>query len=586
MLLTSVNQGLVPVAYAWLTRLLIDDIVAHESFAAVTAVVGLAVTTVALLVLPSLSHYAGAEVNRRLEVELQGELFGAVGSLPSLRFLESPPFLDRLRLAQQAALSGPSQLIGGGLLGLVQGATTLIGFLVALLALDPWVALLLVASAIPTMVAELRLGASRAAAQLQVAPFRRQSLAYTFSLIDANVAQEVHLFGLGGFLRDKLVKALRRATAGERAQDRRELVTRSVLGALAAVAAVASLTLIVLGALQGRFNVGDVAIVLAALSAVQLTLGSLVGQFGQMSEVLRLLDHYQTVLDAASEGEIHRAANQSFKAVPTLQRGIELRDVWFRYEGSQPWALQGVSLNIPVRGALALVGPNGAGKSTIAKLLCRFYDPTQGEVLWDGIDIREFSMDELRRHIGIVLQDPVTYDLTAAENIGVGSLGRLGDQRAIEEAAALADIHDVLQALPRGYETLLSRIFFEEHCDDPGLLLSMGQQQRLAIARALLRSEAQLLVLDEPTAALDPQAEAALHARLRRLRHGRSTLLISHRLSTTRDAESIAVIDGGRLIEFGGHRNLMAQHGLYAELFTVQAAGYAEEQMPLAGGGR
>jgi ATP-binding cassette subfamily B protein len=195
-------------------------------------------------------------------------------------------------------------------------------------------------------------------------------------------------------------------------------------------------------------------------------------------------------------------------------------------------------------------------------------------------------MDELRRHIGIVLQDPVTYDLTAAENVGVGSLGRIGDQLAIEEAATLADIHEILQALPHGYETLLSRIFFDERSEDPGLLLSMGQQQRLAIARALLRSEAQLLILDEPTAALDPQAEAALHARLRRLRHGRSSLLISHRLSTTRDAESIAVLDGGRLVECGSHRMLMAQHCLYAELFSVQAAGYAEETMPLAGGGR
>jgi ATP-binding cassette subfamily B protein len=207
-------------------------------------------------------------------------------------------------------------------------------------------------------------------------------------------------------------------------------------------------------------------------------------------------------------------------------------------------------------------------------------------VLWDGINIREFPVDEVRRHIGIVLQDPVTYDLTAKENIGVGSLGRLGDQDAIEEAAALADVHEILKALPHGYETMLSRIFFDERGDDPGLLQSMGQQQRLAIARALLRAKAQLLILDEPTAALDPQAEAALHERLLRLRRGRSSLLISHRLSTTRDADCIAVLDAGRLVESGSHRMLMAKEGLYAKLFSLQAAGYAAEPVPLAGGGR
>ncbi len=584
MLLTSIAQGLVPVAYALLTRTLIDALVADQRSAAIAALVGIAITSAALIVLPSLSHYVGADVDRRLEVDLQAELFGAVAALPSLRFLESPPFLDRVRLAQQAALTGPAQLIGGGF-AFVQGATTLVGFVATLLALDPWIAILLAASALPMVVAEMRLGASRAAARLRGTPFRRQSLAYTSSMIDANVAQEIQLFGIGSFLRDKLVHALRGATDIERRQDRHELWVRALLGVLAAVAAAASLGLIVVGALQHRFNVGDVAIVLAAMSALQLTFTSLTTQLGQMAEVLRLLDHYQTVLETAAHREPQTAANPTRREVPVVHRGIEMRDVWFRYEEGQPWVLQGVNLTIPAHGALALVGPNGAGKTTIAKLLCRFYDPTHGEVLWDGINIREFPMDELRRHIGIVLQDPVTYDLTAAENIGVGSLGRLRNQPAIEAAAAMTSLHDILRALPRGYETLLSRLYFDERSDDPGLLLSVGQQQRLALARALLRAEAQLLVLDEPTAALDPQAEAAIHERLRDLRHGRSSLLISHRLSTTRDADCIAVLSAGRVVESGNHQELMSLGGLYARLFTVQAAGYAEQPAPLTANG-
>ncbi|MFI1939671.1 ABC transporter ATP-binding protein [Streptomyces purpureus] len=264
--------------------------------------------------------------------------------------------------------------------------------------------------------------------------------------------------------------------------------------------------------------------------------------------------------------------------LPALRRGVELRDVWFRYDERQPWVLKGVDLFIPFGRSLALVGLNGAGKSTLIKLLCRFYDPVRGSVHWDGTDLRDVPPPELRARMAVLFQDFMSYDLTARENIGVGALELLGDDE-IRRAAGLAGAHELVTALPRGYDTLLSRIFFadgEGGEDDPaaGTTLSGGQWQRLALARALLRQSRDLLVLDEPSAGLDAQAEYEVHARLRAHRAGRMSLLVSHRLSAVREADVIVLLDGGRITEQGTHDELMAAGGAYERLFTVQARGY------------
>ena len=261
-----------------------------------------------------------------------------------------------------------------------------------------------------------------------------------------------------------------------------------------------------------------------------------------------------------------------------LRYGIELEDVWFRYGPDEPWVLRGLSCFIPHGEAVAIVGKNGGGKSTLVKLLCRFYDPNRGSIRWDGIDLRDLDLDALRDRISVVFQDYMTYELSAAENIAVGDLGLADQPDALVAAAEQADIHATLGALPRGYQTLLTRTYFDlsdEQDPRTGVLLSGGQWQRVALARAFLRGGRDLMILDEPSSGLDPEAERMIHTTLAATRTGRASVLISHRPNAVRDAGHILVLSDGVIREQGDHGTLMARRGLYARLFTMQAQGYS-----------
>jgi ATP-binding cassette subfamily B protein len=343
---------------------------------------------------------------------------------------------------------------------------------------------------------------------------------------------------------------------------------------------------VVTGTAGGRLSIGDVAVFVAAVAGVQAGLAALVSEVGGVYESLLLFGHYRAVV--RSEPDLPVPASPLVAA--PLRHGIELRDVWFRYHDSHPWVLRGVNLFLPHGDAVALVGLNGSGKSTLVKLLCRFYDPQRGAVLWDGVDIREIDPASLRQRMAAVFQDCVAYDFTAAENVGVGDISTLTDRPRIRTAATLAGIDDTLAHLPHGYDTMLSRVFFDPGDeDDPaaGVLLSGGQWQRVALARAYLRQDRDLVILDEPSAGLDAEAEHELHTDLRRHRAGRTSMLISHRLSAVREADLIAVLADGRIVEQGTHAELVATEGEYARLFALQADGYRPEMsLPPVGSAR
>ncbi|SCG59617.1 ATP-binding cassette, subfamily B [Micromonospora echinaurantiaca] len=576
-LLLAVVGGLAPVLVAALTKLVLDKLTTGRGPAVPLAVlgVGLAVVAATSVLLPHLRRYVEAERTRAVSRLVRAHLYAAVQRLGGLARLEDPAFQDRLQAAQQTGHLGPVQLTGSALAG-VQSVIVAVGFLGVLLVLSPVVGLLVLVAALPTLWMQLRLNRARAAMILHLEHFQRRDLFFAQLLVGLPAAKEVRLFGLGRFFGDRMLDELRGMHRVEQRLDRREVRAQALLGLLGAGVAGAGVVYVVTRAAAGGLTPGDVAVYLAAVPGVQGALGSLVGQLGAIHQALLLFDHYDEVIRAEPDLPVPAAP----RPVPPLRRGIELRDVWFRYSPEHPWVLRGVDLVLPAGSTTALVGLNGAGKSTLVKLLCRFYDPQRGSISWDGVDLREFDPAALRERLGAVFQDFMPYDLSAGENIAVGDLAARDDRARLRAAARHAGIDDALTALPRGYDTLLTRIFFDgPDRDDPraGVVLSGGQWQRIALARGFLRADRDLLVLDEPSSGLDAEAEHDLHARLRRLRAGRTSLLISHRLNAVRDADSIVVLADGRIAEHGGHDELLAAGGGYARLFTLQARGYREQ---------
>jgi ATP-binding cassette subfamily B protein len=572
-------SGAVPIAAAWLTKVVLDRIVAPgPSGAVVGLAVGLACAGVIGAVLPQLGQYLQGEADRRIGLHAQDELFSAVERYTGLRRFEEPVFLDRLRLAQHSAQS-PGQIIGA-LFGLGRDTVTLVGFVVSLAVISPVFTAIVLASAIPALVIELRISRQRADMLLRIEPAERWQFFYSELLTTAEAAKEVRLFGLGTFLRGRMTNQLRTANSAHRALDRKDLAAQGALALLGALVSGGGLVWLLADAAEGRFTVGDVSIFVAAVAGVQGALGGLVHATAAAHRLLLLFGQYAAIV--RSGPDLPEPAVP--RALPPLRHGIELRDVWFRYSDEHPWVLRGVSLRIPCDRSVAFVGRNGAGKSTLVKLLCRFYDPTRGAILWDGVDLRDVPAAELRARIGAAFQDFVAYDFSAADNVAVGDLSALGDTSRIEAAARQAGIHHVLAGLPNGYDTLLTRLFSGMSLeDDPqaGVQLSGGQWQRVALARAFLRDDRDLMILDEPSAGLDAEAEHDIHTRLGRLRRGRTNVLITHRLGAVRDADLIVVLDDGEIAEQGAHDALLAAGGVYARMFTLQAAGYADTPFPV-----
>lgn len=575
LLALAVAVGLAPVVAAWVTRQVLDGLVEGVATVALTwLAAALAATGVALVVLPQSARYAETELGRRTRVVAADRLFTAMHErLRGLAQLENPTFHNRIRLAQQAAGTGPAELVNGSI-GIVTSLVTLVGFAVTLWLINPLLVLALGVSAIPTVQAEVRLSRMRAGAMWGISHASRRQHFYANLLSAPREAKEIRLFGLGGYFKERMLAEQESANTGDRRVDRAELRLQALLGLFGAAVAGGGLVWAILGARSGRLSVGDVTVFVAAVAAVQGALSAVAARFGAVHNALLMLDHFEMATTVPPDLPVPAVA----RPLPGLRDGIRLENVWFRYGADRPWVLRGVDLTIPAGLATALVGLNGAGKSTLVKLLCRLYDPSRGSILWDGVDLRDVDPARLRERIGTVFQDYVQYELSAADNIGLGDVRHRTDRRRIEEAAVRAGVHETLSSLPKGYDTMLTRMFLEgidEQDPDTGVLLSGGQGQRLALARAFFRDGQDLLILDEPSSGLDALAEAEIHTRLREHRSGRTSLLISHRLNTVRDADQIIVLSDGVVAEHGDHDGLMAMGGRYAEMFNLQAGGYA-----------
>ncbi|MEU4835763.1 ABC transporter ATP-binding protein [Streptosporangium sp. NPDC023615] len=572
LVVSALAGGLLPLAVAWLTKVILDSLqIGRPGTFVVWTAVGLAAAGLIAGVLPYGVQYIQQEIERRVGLAAQDRLFTATEGFIGLARFEDPVFADRLRLAQQHGGATPG-LLAVGLLSMARTALSGFGFLGLLILLAPWLPLLVLLAAAPSLVAEVRHARRKAAVAWRLGPTERREIFYQELLSDSQAAKEVRLFGLGAHFRAKMLSERRQSNAQRERLDRRELFLQSLIGALTGIIGGGALLWSVNAALNGQISIGDVSLVVAALAALQSAAIALVREAAKCHSQLLLFRHYLDVVGAPQDLPLLPDP----VAVPALCQGIEFRNVWFRYTPDQPWVLRGVSFRINFGSSLGVVGKNGAGKSTLVKLMLRMYDPDQGAIFWDGVDIRDVDPAELRKCIGAVFQDFMCYDLSAADNIGLGDLECLQDD--IEKASRKAGAIDFISKLPHGYNTMLSRIFFQgdQRDDGLGVTLSGGQWQRLALARAYLRDDRDLLILDEPSSGLDAEAEYEIHQALKKHRFGRSCLMISHRLGALRDADRLIVLDGGRIVESGSHEELIAKTGLYARLFGMQARGYAE----------
>jgi ATP-binding cassette, subfamily B, bacterial len=573
----AVATGLVSPVAAWVLKELINSLTG--SHPATARVAELAAATVLLgalgLAMSDLSMVIAASCQRRIAVAVTSELYAAVNRIKGLAPFEQPGFQDSLRLAEQAAEETPTGLSSMLALGL-QSATTIAGFAGILLATWPPMLALLAAACVPTAVVQLFLARRSATTREAMMRHYREWFLMRGLMSDPRAVTESRLLGLGEFFRTRLTGALHIATTADYAVKRRIAWTQGGTIGLGSLITAAGACLVAVRAADHQLGVGNFVMFLAAVGGTQGALMATANQWAGVGASLRLLRHYLDVLDAPGDLPVRPAAARTPTA--PLRDGLELRDVWFRYGEDRDWVLRGIRAELPFGQATGLVGVNGAGKSTLIKLLCRLYDPQRGAILWDGVDLRELDPDELRARLAVTFQDFGTYDLTVAENIGLGDLGAFTDRTRITAAAALVDLDAPVRRLPNGYDTIVSRTFTGPD-GEAGTLLSGGQNQRLALARTLMRGHADLLVLDEPSSGLDADAEHRIHQVMQRYRHGRTSLLVSHRLSAVREADQILVLDAGRITERGTHDQLMSTAGSYARLFARQAGGYADRHL-------
>ena len=571
-------RALLPTAALYVGKLIIDAVVAearlpHPGPALGDWIAAGRLTPIALLVLAEaglgiLSDLLGRA--SQLVGDLLGQRYSDGASLALMRHaatldleqFESADQQDRLDRARRQVTGRSSilQLVFGQAQDLVTVAALAAGFA----AYAPWLLALLAAALVPAAYGELHFNREGYRLNFGRTPERRQVDYLRYLGASVETAKEVKLFGLESFLAGRFA-ALSELMFGET----RRLATRRALwgglfASLSALSYYAGYAVILWRTLDGDVSIGDLGFLAGSLLRLRALLEGLLLGLSQLASQAAYLDDLFSFFDIVPAVR----SPEHPRPFPTpIRSGIRFEGVGFRYPDADRWALRGLDLEIRAGEVVALVGENGAGKTTIVKLLSRLYDPVEGRITVDGIDLRAFALDDLRSRIALILQDFVRYSFTAAENIEVGLIAEAGNRPRVAEAAARALADRVIERLPQGYGQPLGRRFKD------GVELSGGEWQKMAIARAYMRDGA-VLVLDEPTAALDARAEYEVFRRFRDLSLGRTCLIISHRFSTVRMADRIVVLEEGRVQEQGSHAELLQRGGRYAALFELQAAGY------------
>jgi ATP-binding cassette subfamily B protein len=574
MVVLRLLRAFIPVAVLWVGKLIIDAVVAARGGALET---GYLWQLVGIEIALAVAGEALARASSIVE-SLLGDLFSNRTSVRLMQHaaaldlyqFENPDFYDQLERARRQT-TGRIGLLAQ-LLSMSQDALTLVGLSAALLVYSPWLLLLLALAVVPGFLGEAHYASLEYSLLFRRTPERRQLDYLRYLGASASPAKEVQLFGLAPWL----VERYRVLSDRFYEENKRLTIRKSAVATLLSVIGLfgyyGAYAVILLRAALGTITLGSLTFLAASFmrsrDLIQRLLMGASEIYTQCLYLKDLFDFFETKPTVASRA--------GAPAVPRpLREGFVFEGVGYCYPGSETWALRNVNLSLRPGERLALVGGNGAGKTTLVKLLARLYDPTEGRILLDGRDLRDYDLTSLRRNVGVIFQDFYRYDLRFDENIGVGEIERVREHLdddsqtppVIVSAAEKALATTLLARLPEKYRQMLGRRF------EGGVDLSGGEWQKIALARAYMR-DAQVLILDEPTASLDARAEYEVFRRFAELMGGRMAVIISHRFSTVRMADRIIVLDDSRLVEQGTHARLVASGGLYAELFALQAEGY------------
>lgn len=563
--------NLLPVFQVWLTKLLVDVLATHttDRSQTLTRVIEIAVLFALVRVvtasLQPIQQAMSARLEDRAVAAVDRRLMQAGTDLVDLDRIERPAFQDDLRLSQDAAFRSPRlfMLLQDGLGSLL----TLIGLLLLLFRLQPLLPLMLVAASIPHWVAEQRLHKLKYATMTRHSRAAREMDYCVRITTELAAAKEVRVFGLGDFFLERFCDRSRSALSEVSQLRFQQLRLSALFSSLHALALAGGFWYVANNARAGHFTLGDIALYLNAVRQAQGLVRSLEWSLSFLHEIVLNLRGLFTLVDQAKPAIALAPPTQHQKAPARVRSGIELQRVSFRYPESTQVVLEEVSTLLPPGKVTALVGTNGAGKSTLVKLLTRMYDPDGGEILLDGVPLSAYNLESLRSRIAVMYQDFAHFALTMRENITVGAIALSQDEERLEVALGLSGADRVAARLAQGYNTQLTRQF------EGGVEISGGEWQKVALARSFFR-DAALIILDEPTAALDADAEYQLFERFREMIVGKTALLISHRFSTVRMADQILVLEEGRIQEAGSHPELIALGGRYAKLYEMQAGRY------------
>ena len=475
---------------------------------------------------------------------------------------ENATFYDKLERARQQT-NGRTALLSQ-ILAQGQDAITMGLLLFGLITFNPWLIVLLLVSVIPSFIGEWHFNAKSYSLQRGWTPQRRELDYYRFIGASDETAKEVKLFGLSDFIIDRFRNLSDRYFKENKKLSIERASWGSLLVAIGTLGYFGAYTLIIVETIKGIVTIGSLTFLAGSFRQLKSLLEGILGRFTSISQgalyLNDLFEFYQIEPQIISPTQPKPFPNP-------IKEGFRFENVGFKYPNSDKWANRNLNFALKVGEKLALVGENGSGKTTLVKLLARLYDPDEGRILLDGVDLKDYNLAELREHIGVIFQDFQKFNFTAGDNIAVGDIAAREELPELERAAHQSLADAVIEKLPLKYDQPLGRKFAK------GIELSGGEWQKVALARAYLR-EAEVLILDEPTAALDARAEYEVFRRFAELTKGKTAILISHRFSTVRMADRILVLDKGNLLEIGTHEELLARNGRYAELFYLQAEGY------------